>query len=107
MIPTPLHHRKHESRVSTPGFLLRQAVALWYYRVKETKPMPTNESANDAGARALQKKILEGRAFAREMAARLNDNLRNDVDTDRRIQPEPSTAFEDAFLSRMRQADQS
>jgi len=56
--------------------------------------------------RALQKKISEGRAFAAEMAANLNYNLTHDVDVEgmRQIRPERPKTFEDAFLSRLRQA---
>jgi len=51
------------------------------------------------------------RPLGRELAARLNYNVRNNVDVDRRIQPDPKPeperpkTFEDAFLSRLRQAD--
>jgi len=50
------------------------------------------------------------RPLGRELAARLNYNVRNNVEVDRRIQPEPKPerpkTFEDAFLSRLRQHDQ-
>src|SRR5262245_57424624 len=56
---------------------------------------------------AIQKKLEEGRAFAKEMAGALNHNVANNVDLDRRIQPEAPKTAEDAFLSRLSQYEQS
>jgi hypothetical protein len=54
----------------------------------------------------INRKLREGRALAEELAARLNYNLRNNIDPDRRLEPERPKTFEDAFLSRLRQADE-
>jgi len=48
----------------------------------------------------------EGRPLARELAALLNYNLSHGIDPDRRILPEPPKTSEEAFLSRLRQADE-
>jgi hypothetical protein len=51
-----------------------------------------------------RKKLEEGFAGAQATADRLNYNVLNDIDPDRRIHRERPKTFEDAFLSRLRQA---